>query len=168
MRPGFNSVRLSAEQRHRVDCSLEATYELWTQIDPTQTGLILPEADVGVDNLADLGALSPDEQGALPIRAVIADKAKPRRRRAHVARRAADLDRRPFRAARRRHGSARRAGVMASISSSARRRRLAKGVKFDFLTAVDRPRAFVLAGDARSGARRSSSRASTRRRSTRR
>jgi hypothetical protein len=76
MRPGFNSVRISTEQRHRVDCSLEATYELWTQIDPTRTGILLSEADAAIDNLADLGALLPDEQGALPIRAVISNKAK--------------------------------------------------------------------------------------------
>jgi hypothetical protein len=70
LRPGFNSVRLTTEQRHRVDCSLEATQELWTQIDPTQTGLILDEADAEIDAIADLGALPADEQGALPLRAV--------------------------------------------------------------------------------------------------
>ncbi|WP_159727759.1 cellulose biosynthesis cyclic di-GMP-binding regulatory protein BcsB [Methylosinus sp. Ce-a6] len=77
MRPGFNSVRISTNQRHRVDCSLEATYELWTQIDPTETGLVLPEDDPGVTSLSDLGALPPDEQGALPIRAVLGANAKP-------------------------------------------------------------------------------------------
>ena len=76
MRPGFNSVRISTSQRHRVDCSLEATYELWTQIDPTETGLVLPEDDAGVASLADLGALPPDEQGALPIRAVLGANAR--------------------------------------------------------------------------------------------
>ncbi|PPD43937.1 MAG: hypothetical protein CTY15_08870 [Methylocystis sp.] len=70
MRPGFNSIRITTEQRHRVDCSLEATQELWTQIDPTQTGLILDEADAAIDAISDLGALPADEQGALPIRAV--------------------------------------------------------------------------------------------------
>ncbi len=82
MRAGFNSVRISTDQRHRVDCSVEATFELWTQIDPTQTGLILDETDAGIDNLADLGALLPDEQGALPIRAVLPQNAQP----ANVAR----------------------------------------------------------------------------------
>ena len=77
MRAGFNSVRISTDQRHRVDCSLEATFELWTQIDPTQTELILDEADAGIDNLADLAALLPDEQGALPIRAVLPKDAQP-------------------------------------------------------------------------------------------
>ena len=76
MRPGFNSVRLSTEARHRVDCSLQATNELWTQIDPTQTGLILDQADASIDSLVDLGALPADEQGALPIRAVTPANAK--------------------------------------------------------------------------------------------
>jgi len=76
MRPGFNSLRLSTEQRHRVDCSLEATQELWTQIDPTQTGLILDEADASIDAIGDLAALPADEQGALPIRAVTPANAK--------------------------------------------------------------------------------------------
>ena len=74
LRPGFNSVRLAGNQRHRVDCSLEATQELWTQIDPTQTGFILDEADAAVEAIADLGALPADEQGALPLRAVIDGK----------------------------------------------------------------------------------------------
>lgn len=78
LRPGFNSLRVKAEQRHRVDCSLEATYELWTQIDPTQTGLLLDESDAAVDSLADLGALPTDEQGALPLRVVPPARPGPR------------------------------------------------------------------------------------------
>jgi hypothetical protein len=74
IRVGLNSVRLTTELRHRVDCSIPATYELWAQIDPTQTGLILPREDNGVTSLADLPALPPDAQGALPIRAVVPDK----------------------------------------------------------------------------------------------
>ena len=75
MKPGFNAIRVTAEQRHRVDCSLEATYELWTQIDPTQTGLMLPRADPGVTMIADLAAIPIDEQGALPIRAITPQRA---------------------------------------------------------------------------------------------
>jgi hypothetical protein len=74
IRVGLNSVRLTTELRHRVDCSIGATYELWTQIDPTQTGLVMPREDNGVTSLADLPALPPDAQGALPIRAVVPDK----------------------------------------------------------------------------------------------
>jgi hypothetical protein len=143
MRAGFNSVRLSAEQRHRVDCSLEATFELWTQIDPTQTGLIIPASDAGVDNLADLGALLPDEQGALPIRVIIPDDAKT----ADIERmlRAVQLisivgrfeqavvDAGPL--------ADGRYGVNLLVGTTAA---LAKEVKFEFLSVVDRPRAFVL------------------------
>ncbi len=73
MQAGFNSLRLTAEQRHRVDCSLQATFELWTQIDPSQTGLLFAQTE-GATTLADLSALSPDAQGALPIRAVTPDR----------------------------------------------------------------------------------------------
>ena len=71
MRPGFNSLRVVAQQRHRVDCSLSATYELWTQIDATQTGFLIQAADISVTSLTDLPALPPGEQGAMPIRAVL-------------------------------------------------------------------------------------------------
>ena len=35
---GRNKVVLRASQHHRVDCSLEATYELWTHLSPTESG----------------------------------------------------------------------------------------------------------------------------------
>jgi len=73
MRPGFNSVRIMAEHRHRVDCSLQATYELWTQIDPSQTGLVL-SGPGAITSIGELAALPVDEQGAMPIRAIIAAK----------------------------------------------------------------------------------------------
>jgi cellulose synthase operon protein B len=73
LQTGYNAVRITADQRHRVDCSIGATYELWTQIDPAQTGFVMPEEDAGPANLAELAALSPDERGAMPIRVVIGD-----------------------------------------------------------------------------------------------
>ena len=76
LRPGFNSVRVASELRHRVDCSLDATYELWAQIDPTRTGLLLPRASAGVEQLGDIAALPPNALGALPIRAVLPAQAR--------------------------------------------------------------------------------------------
>ena len=73
MQPGFNAIRLTAEQRHRVDCSLAATFELWTQIDPSQTGLLFAQHEA-IETPSDLSALSPDAQGALPIRAVTPER----------------------------------------------------------------------------------------------
>ncbi|WP_298952754.1 cellulose biosynthesis cyclic di-GMP-binding regulatory protein BcsB [uncultured Methylobacterium sp.] len=77
LKPGWNAVRLSAVQRHRVDCSLRATYELWTQIDPSWTGFVAAAGGPGLVALRDLPALRPDATGAVPIRIVIAGKPSP-------------------------------------------------------------------------------------------
>ncbi|MBK9081489.1 MAG: cellulose biosynthesis cyclic di-GMP-binding regulatory protein BcsB [Rhizobiales bacterium] len=74
VKPGFNSLRIAVQQRHRVDCSLQATYELWTQIDPSQTGFLFAADDPGVASIADLAALPPNPQGGLPVRAILADQ----------------------------------------------------------------------------------------------
>jgi hypothetical protein len=75
---GFNAVRIEVSQRHRVDCSLEATYELLTQIDPKTSGLTFPGApDAGIATLDDLAAISPDETGAVTIKAVLPSDASP-------------------------------------------------------------------------------------------
>ena len=71
VRPGFNAVRLVVQQRHRVDCSIAATYELWTQIDSSQTGFLIAPRDMSVTSIVDLAALPANPQGALPIRAML-------------------------------------------------------------------------------------------------
>jgi hypothetical protein len=40
LQPGYNAVTVLLDQSHRVDCSVEATYELWTQIDPARSGFV--------------------------------------------------------------------------------------------------------------------------------
>ncbi|MCJ2032794.1 cellulose biosynthesis cyclic di-GMP-binding regulatory protein BcsB [Methylobacterium sp. J-068] len=65
---GFNAVRVATRQRHRVDCSVAATYELWTQIDPDSTGFV--SAASGLGAVADLAAASVSADGAVPIRLV--------------------------------------------------------------------------------------------------
>jgi len=73
---GFNNIRVAVTQRHRVDCSMEATYELWTQIDPASSGLAFPGvADPHIEMLDDLAAISPDASGATTIRLVLPDEA---------------------------------------------------------------------------------------------
>ncbi|MBD8909774.1 cellulose biosynthesis cyclic di-GMP-binding regulatory protein BcsB, partial [Methylorubrum zatmanii] len=72
LKSGYNAVTLTASQRHRVDCSIEATYELWTQIDPSRSGLVVaPAADLDLKSLA---ALEPDESGALPLGVLLNEK----------------------------------------------------------------------------------------------
>jgi hypothetical protein len=71
LKPGYNAVRIAVSQRHRVDCSLEATYELWTQVDLASSGLTFPgQADPSIVSLDDLPAISPDPNGANVIHAV--------------------------------------------------------------------------------------------------
>jgi cellulose synthase (UDP-forming) len=41
-RPGVNSVTLTAEHLHRVDCTVEASYELFTDILAEQSRLVIP------------------------------------------------------------------------------------------------------------------------------
>lgn len=71
LKPGFNALRITAEQRHRVDCSPAATYELWTALDPARTGLVFagPQGQ-GFDGASDIAALSPRPDGASAIRIV--------------------------------------------------------------------------------------------------
>jgi hypothetical protein len=77
LKPGYNAVTLAASQRHRVDCSTEATFELWTQIDPSRSGLVVAQAsDLDLKTLA---ALEPDESGALPIGVLLTERPSPER-----------------------------------------------------------------------------------------
>lgn len=39
LRTGANTFSIRAQQRHRTDCTVESTYELWTNIDPAKTYL---------------------------------------------------------------------------------------------------------------------------------
>lgn len=66
--PGFNSVRFSVSQRHRVDCSINATYELWTQISPAHTGLVNISPAPALRGVADLPMLAGLDAGRTPIR----------------------------------------------------------------------------------------------------
>jgi len=71
LKPGYNALRIAVSQRHRVDCSLDATYELWTQVDLASSGLAFPgQADPSIASLDDLPAASPDVTGAVRIHAV--------------------------------------------------------------------------------------------------
>lgn len=79
---GYNSVSVSVQQRHRVDCSVAATYELWTKIDPAETGFVLPGDSGGIRDLSDLPALLPKADGTLPIHILLAGKTNP----AHLSR----------------------------------------------------------------------------------
>ena len=77
LRPGFNAVSLAVRQRHRVDCSVAATYELWTRIDPAETGFVMAGGAQAITALADLPALLPRADGSMPIHIVMVGKTNP-------------------------------------------------------------------------------------------
>jgi len=71
LRAGYNAVRLEARQRHRVDCSIAGTYELWTQVDPSETGFIFAAENATVRDLASLPALPLGAGGVAHLRAIL-------------------------------------------------------------------------------------------------
>lgn len=70
LKPGRNVVRLRARQHHRVDCSLDATYELWTRLDPAKTGFATPKAESfsDFDSLLSIGT---NADGRTDLRLVV-------------------------------------------------------------------------------------------------
>jgi hypothetical protein len=77
LQAGFNSVRVSVRQTHRVDCSVNSIYELWTQLMPEQSALSFAGASGEIRNLQDLAAVNPGRDGAVPIRVRIPDSRAP-------------------------------------------------------------------------------------------
>ncbi|HZH53097.1 MAG TPA: cellulose biosynthesis cyclic di-GMP-binding regulatory protein BcsB [Microvirga sp.] len=71
LRGGQNIVRVEANQRHRTDCTVNATYELWTDVDAKSTKLILGDgASKILRTLEDLPAVGIDSTGTTTIRIV--------------------------------------------------------------------------------------------------
>jgi hypothetical protein len=74
LRPGLNQVRLRAVQRHRVDCSMEATYELWTEIDPHLSGF-RPYRANRPNDFANLRTIGRNDDGLTDLRLVLPENA---------------------------------------------------------------------------------------------
>jgi hypothetical protein len=71
LRQGQNIIRMEALQRHRTDCTIAATYELWTDVDSASTRLIFAEgATKTLRGLDDLPAVGVDNTGVTTIRVV--------------------------------------------------------------------------------------------------
>lgn len=68
IQPGYNAVSILVDQKHRVDCTIDATYELWTQIDPEHSGFVFGgKAAAGGTAMPDLIALGGINDGRTPI-----------------------------------------------------------------------------------------------------
>lgn len=71
LRPGQNTIRFEVSQRHRTDCSVSSTYELWTRIEGAGTGLLFKSASPTLRRLRtidDLPAVGADESGQTTLR----------------------------------------------------------------------------------------------------
>ncbi|MGX5736490.1 cellulose biosynthesis cyclic di-GMP-binding regulatory protein BcsB [Bosea thiooxidans] len=71
LRPGQNTISFEAIQRHRTDCSVSSTYELWTRIEGAGTGLVFKGATPSLRrlrNIDDLPAIGADETGRTILR----------------------------------------------------------------------------------------------------
>lgn len=72
MRPGSNKISFSASQRHRTDCTVQSTYELWTDIVPEQTYLDFDTAKMTMPpTLDDIRAVGVNAQGQTRFNIVV-------------------------------------------------------------------------------------------------
>ncbi|MFN7025816.1 MAG: cellulose biosynthesis cyclic di-GMP-binding regulatory protein BcsB [Pseudorhizobium sp.] len=72
LRPGNNDVELVANQRHRTDCDIRSTYDLWTQIDGAETFLQFgPDLEPVGSAIEAVNALGTDAQGRTHFQMVV-------------------------------------------------------------------------------------------------
>jgi hypothetical protein len=78
LQPGSNLIGFGAEQRHRTDCNIESTYELWTDIDPKRTYLSFGGSAAATSTSADgVRAIGVDEKGETEFDFVVPALAQP-------------------------------------------------------------------------------------------
>lgn len=78
LREGANRIEFSTSQRHRTDCTVGSTYELWTEIDSKTAFLSFDGANLGqVSQLSDLAAIGVDAEGDTTIRLITPDLGDP-------------------------------------------------------------------------------------------
>ncbi|KQQ38232.1 hypothetical protein ASG19_03985 [Rhizobium sp. Leaf306] len=72
LKAGGNMVRFAANQRHRTDCTVESTFELWTDIDPKRTFLAFDdERSDRFNRLDDVRAVGVDGSGKTRFRLIV-------------------------------------------------------------------------------------------------
>ncbi len=72
LKPGYNLIQFEASMRHRTDCSIASTYDLWTEIATARTFLQFSDPDAGqMRRLEDFRALGVDATGATRFTIVV-------------------------------------------------------------------------------------------------
>ncbi|TPW32457.1 cellulose biosynthesis cyclic di-GMP-binding regulatory protein BcsB [Martelella alba] len=72
LKPGYNLVSFKAKQRHRTDCSLDSTYDLWTQIDQERTFIMFSDASAALlSKTEDIRGVGVDATGRTQFHLVV-------------------------------------------------------------------------------------------------
>ncbi|ENN85608.1 putative cellulose synthase protein [Rhizobium freirei PRF 81] len=78
LQPGANLLTFEASQRHRTDCDIQSTYELWSDIDPTKTYLTFAGREAEKLSTTDaIRAIGVDEAGKTQFNLVVPALAQP-------------------------------------------------------------------------------------------
>ncbi|MCY1740910.1 cellulose biosynthesis cyclic di-GMP-binding regulatory protein BcsB [Ensifer sp. SL37] len=86
LRAGSNEIRLRARQRHRTDCTVQSTYELWTNIAPATAFIgMRSKTDTRLTALEDIQAVGSGKSGSTRFN-VIAPAMGQFRQAAHMMR----------------------------------------------------------------------------------
>lgn len=74
LKPGANTISFRAIQQHRTDCTIESTYQLWTEIIPEKTFIALdPTAPGPAGTIEDVKAVGVDKAGRTRFNIVVPD-----------------------------------------------------------------------------------------------
>jgi cellulose synthase operon protein B len=78
LRAGANTVDFRATQRHRTDCTIQSTYELWTAMPGQSVRLAFGDPSLdAVTRLPDLSAVGVDSTGTTTVRLISGNLADP-------------------------------------------------------------------------------------------
>ncbi|MBN9022934.1 MAG: cellulose biosynthesis cyclic di-GMP-binding regulatory protein BcsB [Rhizobiales bacterium] len=71
LQPGLNVISFMVDQRHRTDCTMVSTYDLWTEFEADGTGIVFEGADpTRLASLEELPAVGVDATGRTRIHVV--------------------------------------------------------------------------------------------------
>ncbi|NMA98623.1 MAG: cellulose biosynthesis cyclic di-GMP-binding regulatory protein BcsB, partial [Phyllobacteriaceae bacterium] len=78
LRRGANTIEFRATQRHRTDCSIASTYELWTRLTSDSVTLTFEGENLGqIVDVTDLAAIGVDAKGTTTVRVLAPDFINP-------------------------------------------------------------------------------------------
>ncbi|AZB54912.1 cellulose synthase [Cereibacter sphaeroides] len=67
VRAGDNLVTIEAQHRHRIYCGADAEFDLWTEVDLSQSGVALPAAAIGTEPTSFIAALTAQAESGRPV-----------------------------------------------------------------------------------------------------